>query len=443
MERRDAEGKDNLEKEDKNSEHSNEATNRKERKKKERKRGKGPGTWTRLALGHTMLLVHIGLMLFPVLPVNAMEVASNSAGTIDQAFNKDNREGPSQGQDNGGPEVLSYCIASIVRISQLVQDQINRHMEKEEKLTQKQLIKQTTATITDKYPRLWGTMERNKQTQQTIMHFVEQGVQKYPNLWEIDELECEGIQEWPQVPQQKGLHLISANVTSSQSNADITTTWGADVAALHEVRLDEQGQRSYSAEAAKRAWSVQHGKAMVRQKTLSGAYIVKQGGVLTQAKRPARVDTRHIGYTQEEHELYDSHRHVTTRVPVNAGRVDGNDSAPEAMIIENAYSGQNKDRELTRLYNRQLRTLFQVAGSRINLPVALCMDTNLPYQTNTLFQQLMMEGDWTDAATLQQSHDGIKVRPTYSKNSNFENEDDKENTTIDAILLNRTAVQLF
>lgn len=181
----------------------------------------------------------------------------------------------------------------------------------------------------------------------------------------------------------------------------------------------------------------------MRQRTASGAYQVKQGGILTQAKNPARIATTHIGYTQEEQELYDSQRNVTARVPVNAGKVDGNDNEPEALIIENSYCGQSKDRESTLYCNRYLRTLFHVAASRGELPVAICMDTNLPYRTHAVFQQLMAEGDRVDAAVLQQAQDGKPIEPTYSLNSNFEDKTAGNITTIDAILLNRTAAQLF
>lgn len=330
-------------------------------------------------------------------------------------------------------------IATIVRIGQLVQDQVIKNLANEEPVTYQTLVNTTTNTITKDYPRLWGDPRKNKQTQDIMRHFIEHSLTQYPQV-------NQGIQddiEWPKPPDPKTFHLISGNVTSSQSNADITMTWDADAAALHEVRLDLQGQISYSAAANKRSWSVQHGRALPRQKIASGAFQVKQGGVLTQAKNPATITTTHIGYSQEEQELYDSYRHVTARVPVNEGKVDGNETEPESLIIENSYCGQSKDRETTHYCNRYLRTLFHVVGSRGDLPVAICMDTNLPYQTHTVFQQLMEEGGWVDAATLQQARDDLPIQPTYSVNSDFSDNTAGNITTIDAILLNRTAAHLF
>lgn len=420
---------------------NNDPKNHKHKNSRKKRKTSKPMVWL-----HTFLMLHAYLLGALITGSEAVNMHGNlkKAGWEDcSTNNSENSSNKHEHTDNTSTRKSNVPdLANLVRIGQLGQEQVIKRLATNNEITYQNLVNDTTEVISRDYPRLWGDDNKNQQTTNIMKHFIDHSIKQYPQERGNEKHKDEEI-DWPKPPDPKTFHLISANVTSSQSNADITMSWKAEAVALHEVKLDLQGQVSYTAEATKRSWSVQHGKPLVRQRTASGANQVKQGGILTQARNPARIATTHIGYTQEEQELYDSQRHVTARVPVNAGKVDGNKNVPEALVVENSYCGQSKDRESTLYCNRYLRTLFHVAGSRGELPVAICIDTNLPYKTHAIFQQLMAEGEWVDAAVLQQAQDGKPIEPTYSLNSNFEDKTAGNITTIDAILLNRTAAQLF
>ena len=171
--------------------------------------------------------------------------------------------------------------------------------------------------------------------------------------------------------------IISSNLTSEDLRQDVVLRWKIDVVCGQKARMDEAAQRSYSVEAVKLGWDVQHGaplqSKMAEGQSTGTAYVaLRAGGVFTQAPLPARTGINPVSRDHGGQVLWDSKRRVPSDVRVGKGHA--------ALHFDNSYGGLYRGRETHPENYRHLERVICVASSR-GIPLLLeefFLDSSLP-----------------------------------------------------------------
>ena len=199
----------------------------------------------------------------------------------------------------------------------------------------------------------------------------------------------------------KGLTILSANVTSWEPHAHFLLECGADILVLQETRLSNWGIQTHTNSLSKREhpWSSIWGKPP-QQITAQRGFAKRStgksshGGVGILAKTP--VPLIRTGFDSIPGQtLHQSSRWCAAAIPI------GPVGAMSCRFIHliSFYGVTNRGNGAKHSQNNLLlQSLFEYASSLGNQPVLICMDANTTIDKSTTLQRALTTGRWHDVA---------------------------------------------
>ena len=223
--------------------------------------------------------------------------------------------------------------------------------------------------------------------------------------------------------------LVSANVTSLNSQLEAVLTLPGSVLLLQETRLGEVGQRSMGARLRERGWQAAWGKPQPQLESSynNSAWNVAAGGVAVLARRglPLRLVPPH---DDAERMLWETGRWCHATIPYGSGR-----HLLHLMSVY-GYTGSGKPDE-NRRNDDLLRDVLAVASTLGDVPIVVAGDFNTQPDHSAILLAAYATGKWHDVAASVAAAAGVTPAATCYNRSDRSN----GGTRIDYVLANSVA----